>query len=78
MPLTDRCSCCVGPENTPRSPVFKFVYLLLTKVSGVPMLEKPEGADDSDKWGNDPAYKKYKASTPPVLFPSLFGRAHKD
>ena len=69
--MTDHCSCCVGPENTPRSPVF--VYLLLTKVSGVPMLEK--GADD--KWGNDPAYKKYKASTP-VLFPSLFGRAHKD
>ena len=38
--------------------------LLLTKVSGVPMLEK--SADS--KWGSDPAYQRYKASTP-VLFP---------
>lgn len=44
------------------SPVF--VYLLLNKVSGVPMLEKR--ADK--KWGGQPAYEAYKANTP-VFFP---------
>ncbi len=44
------------------SPVF--VIVLLTKISGVRMLE-----NRSDKrWGNDPAYQAYKASTP-VLVP---------
>ena len=41
-----------------------FVYLLLTRVSGVPMLE----ARADERWGDEPAYQAYKARTP-VLFP---------
>ncbi len=41
-----------------------FVYLLLTRVSGIPMLESR--ADE--RWGDDPAYQAYKARTP-VLVP---------
>lgn len=48
------------------SPVF--VYLLLTKVSGVPMLEQK--ADS--KWSDNPDYLAYKQTTP-VLIPKLFG-----
>ena len=44
------------------SPVF--VFLLLTRVSGVPMLEKK--ADT--KWGGQPDYEAYKKRTP-VLVP---------
>ncbi len=44
------------------SPIF--VYLLLTRVSGVPMLE----ARSDDKWGGQADYEAYKAQTP-VLFP---------
>ena len=44
------------------SPVF--VYILLTRISGVPMLEKR--ADE--RWGDEPEYQEYKESTP-VLFP---------
>jgi steroid 5-alpha reductase family enzyme len=44
------------------SPVF--VFLLLNKVSGVPMLE----ARADEKWGKDVDYQKYKAQTP-VLWP---------
>jgi len=44
------------------SPVF--VALLLTRVSGVPPLEKRADA----KWGGQPDYEAYKASTP-VLVP---------
>ncbi len=44
------------------SPVF--VYLLLTRVSGVPMLERK--ADK--RWGGEEAYEAYKARTP-VLVP---------
>ena len=47
------------------SPVF--VYLLLTRVSGVPLLERK--ADK--KWGGQPEYEAYKANTP-VLVPRLF------
>jgi steroid 5-alpha reductase family enzyme len=43
------------------SPVF--VILLLTKVSGVPGLERH--ADK--KWGDDPAYQEYKANTPVLM-----------
>ena len=43
-----------------------FVTLLLIKVSGVRMLE--EGAQK--RWGTDPAYQQYVASTP-VLVPKL-------
>ena len=44
------------------SPVF--IFFLLTRISGIPMLESK--ADK--KWGNHPAYKKYKKNTP-ILFP---------
>ncbi|MCB9450817.1 MAG: DUF1295 domain-containing protein [Anaerolineaceae bacterium] len=46
------------------SPIF--VYLLLTRISGVPMLE----AHAAEKWGGQPDYEDYKAQTP-VLFPRL-------
>ncbi len=44
------------------SPVF--VYLLLTRVSGVPLLE----ARAEKEWGDDPAWRRYAERTP-VLFP---------
>lgn len=44
------------------SPVF--VTVLLTKVSGLPMLE----ARADERWGDEPAYQDYKRSTP-VLVP---------
>jgi steroid 5-alpha reductase family enzyme len=44
-----------------------FVYLLLTRVSGVPMLESRARR----RWGDDPEYKNYLEKTP-VLFPRLF------
>ncbi|EAR09554.1 DUF1295 domain-containing protein [Reinekea blandensis] len=47
------------------SPIF--VILLLTRISGVPMLEKR--ADE--RWGSQPDYREYKARTP-VLVPSLW------
>jgi len=46
------------------SPVF--VTLLLTRVSGVPLLE----AKSDKKWGGQPAYETYKKNTP-VLIPRL-------
>lgn len=48
------------------SPVF--VYLLLTRVSGVPLLEKKA----RQRWGDDPRYRDYVARTP-VLFPGFGG-----
>jgi len=44
------------------SPVF--VTLLLTRISGIPMLEKRS----DERWGDETAYQDYKASTP-VLVP---------
>jgi steroid 5-alpha reductase family enzyme len=44
-----------------------FVFLLLTRVSGIPLLEKK--ADR--KWGGQADYEDYKARTP-VLVPRLF------
>ncbi|MDX1449710.1 MAG: DUF1295 domain-containing protein, partial [Acidimicrobiia bacterium] len=44
------------------SPVF--VYVLITRISGVPMLEKK--ADD--RWGDEEEYQEYKRNTP-VLVP---------
>ena len=44
------------------SPVF--VALLLTKLSGIPMLE----AKADSKWGGQPDYEQYKARTP-ILVP---------
>ena len=46
------------------SPVF--VTLLLTRVSGIPMLE----AKAEKKWGEEEAYQDYKKNTP-VLIPKL-------
>jgi steroid 5-alpha reductase family enzyme len=43
------------------SPVF--VYLLLSRVSGVPMLE----ARAKKRWGDDPAYRAYKERTPVLM-----------
>lgn len=46
-----------------------FVYFLLTRISGVPLLERK-----SDKrWGDQAYYQDYKAKTP-VLFPRFGGR----
>merc|ERR1712156_63276 len=46
------------------SPVF--VHVLITKLSGIPMLEK--GADK--KWGGQEDYENYKKNTP-ILVPFL-------
>jgi steroid 5-alpha reductase family enzyme len=46
------------------SPIF--VYLLLTKVSGIPLLEQRADA----RWSDNQDYIKYRDSTP-VLFPKL-------
>lgn len=43
------------------SPVF--VALLLTRVSGIPLLE----ARGRSRWGDDPAYREYVARTPVLL-----------
>ncbi|WP_206604639.1 DUF1295 domain-containing protein [Kineobactrum sediminis] len=43
------------------SPVF--VFLLLTRVSGVPLLERK--ADQ--RWGENPDYQRYKAKTPALV-----------
>ena len=44
-----------------------FVYLLLTRVSGVNLLEEIA----EKRWGNDKNYKEYKKRTP-IFFPKLF------
>jgi steroid 5-alpha reductase family enzyme len=44
------------------SPIF--VFVLLTRVSGIPLLEERADA----RWGGETAYEAYKAKTP-VLFP---------
>ena len=46
------------------SPVF--TYLLLTRVSGVNLLE----ASSDKKWGNDEDYIQYKKKTP-IFFPFI-------
>lgn len=40
-----------------------FVYLLLTRVSGIPLLE----ARAEERWGGDPAYRAYRDRTPPLV-----------
>jgi steroid 5-alpha reductase family enzyme len=40
-----------------------FVYLLLTSVSGIPLLE----ARAEERWGGDPAYRAYRDRTPPLV-----------
>ena len=49
------------------SPVF--VYLLLTRVSGVPLLDRR----GLEKWGEDPDYLRYRETTP-TLIPRLGSR----
>ena len=44
-----------------------FVALLLTRISGIPLLRKTAGA----RWGDDPEYQAYLQETP-VLIPRLF------
>ncbi len=44
-----------------------FVYFLLTKISGIPMLE----AKADKKWGGQADYEAYKSGTP-ILLPKLF------
>ena len=44
-----------------------FVFILLTRVSGIPMLERK--ADK--RWGGQAEYEAYKARTP-ILVPKLF------
>jgi steroid 5-alpha reductase family enzyme len=46
-----------------------FVTLLLTRVSGIPLLE----ARADEKWGGQPEYQAYKAETP-VLVPRFWRR----
>ncbi len=41
-----------------------FVYVLLTRISGIPMLERR----GKKRWGDDPEYRRYVANTP-VLWP---------
>jgi len=52
------------------SPVF--VTFLLTRVSGIPLLERR----GMQRWGNDPAYREYLATTP-VLVPRPFARSRR-
>lgn len=40
-----------------------FVWLLLTRISGIPMLEAKAKA----QWGDDPGYKRYRDSTPVLI-----------
>ena len=44
-----------------------FVYILLTRVSGVNLLEEI----GDKRWGDSKEYKKYKQDTP-LFFPKLF------
>ncbi len=42
---------------------FVFVYVLLTRISGIPMLE----ARAKKRWGDDPAYRAYRERTPALF-----------
>ena len=58
-------SCFTGLERVAWiSPIF--IYLLLTKISGTPILDKRA----LEKWGDDPEYQKYRVNTP-ALIPRL-------
>ncbi len=58
-------TCLTGFERMAWiSPIF--VFLLLTKVSGIPILDKRGMA----KWGDNPKYMEYRSNTP-ELFPSI-------
>ena len=58
-------SCFTGLERFAWiSPIF--IYLLLTKLSGIPILDKRA----LEKWSDDVEYQKYRENTP-ALFPRL-------
>ena len=58
-------SCFTGLERVAWiSPIF--IYILLTKISGNPILDKRA----LEKWGDDPEYQKYRVNTP-ALNPRL-------
>tara|TARA_B110000211_G_scaffold141886_1_gene162063 strand:+ start:849 stop:1748 length:900 start_codon:yes stop_codon:yes gene_type:complete len=62
-------SCFTGLERVAWiSPIF--IYLLLTKVSGTPILDKRA----LEKWGDDPEYQKYRDNTP-ALIPRPFKKS---
>jgi len=64
-------ACFTGFEGASWvSPIF--VYLLLTKISGIPLLDK-RGVE---KWGADPNYLEYRKRTP-AIFPSIIGKTQK-
>ena len=55
-------SCFTGFERVAWiSPIF--IYLLLTKVSGIPILDKRA----LEKWGDNPEYQKYRENTPALI-----------
>lgn len=55
-------SCFSGLERVAWvSPIF--IYLLLTKISGVPILDRR----GLEKWGDKPEYHKYREGTPTLL-----------
>ena len=59
-------SCFTGLEKIAWiSPLF--IYLLLTKISGTPILDRRA----LEKWGDDSEYQIYREKTP-LLFPRLF------
>lgn len=58
-------ACFTGLERVAWiSPIF--IYLLLTKVSGIPILDKRA----LEKWGDSPEYQEYRENTP-ALIPRL-------
>tara|TARA_B110000444_G_scaffold43021_1_gene38932 strand:- start:1279 stop:2175 length:897 start_codon:yes stop_codon:yes gene_type:complete len=58
-------SCFTGLERVAWiSPIF--IYILLTKISGIPILDKRA----LEKWGDDIEYQKYRDNTP-ALIPRL-------
>jgi len=59
-------SCFTGLEKIAWiSPLF--IYLLLTRISGTPILDRRA----LEKWGDDPEYQIYRKKTP-LLFPRFF------
>ena len=55
-------SCFTGLERVAWiSPIF--IYVLLTKISGTPILDKRA----LEKWGDDPEYQKYRDNTPALI-----------
>ena len=59
-------SCFTGLERVAWiSPIF--IYILLTKISGTPILDRRA----LEKWGHDPEYQKYRGKVP-ALIPRLY------